>query len=433
MQWRSALDWLNRKQRLRLWLALCCIGIGVFFLYQDTFRFWRYLREAERALTLRRHAESMATLQSANQFAPENAEVLFLMARTHRRLGEFEKMRHYLLASHARKYSEKALRTEFTLARAQIGLFDQGADSLEVLLANSNRSDGPEICDAFANGFRLAGRSEDARRVIQAWIADFPQDAQPHLHLGLMFEDEGLLNKAQSEYLIACQLEPKRTDSRLRLSKCLIGLNDHAQAKKHLEFILRFYPSDPDAQVLLARIQIALGDDSNARQLFQEILNRFPKHFEALMGSGEMALSKGQFDFAAKQFRSALECRGYEVQSKYQLARSLQGKGDQAAAKALFQEVAAAREQIARIDSLRDRLRSDPESVATRLEIGKIELEWGNPNLGTVWVQGVLQNDPNNRDGHELLAKHYEKIGNHSLSEHHSRFANERPVPSIKQ
>jgi Tfp pilus assembly protein PilF len=101
--------------------------------------------------------------------------------------------------------------------------------------------------------------------------------------------------------------------------------------------------TDPDNLVSLGRTALAAGIDAKQvlEQLFDRALKQSPHHREALLASGELALSKQDFDLAANTFRTALKQHPDDPDLQLGLARSLQASDPPRAAGAVAAALAA--------------------------------------------------------------------------------------------
>ena len=60
-----------------------------------------------------------------------------------------------------------------------------------------------------------------------------------------------------------------------------------------------------------------------------------------------------------------------------------------------------------------------PADPAPRLEAGRICLRNGQVSEGLRWLSGVLDLVPDHKPTHQVLADHFESVGDTTLAEHH--------------
>src|SRR5262249_12866299 len=94
---------------------------------------------------------------------------------------------------------------------------------------------------------------------------------------------------------------------------------------------------------------------------------------------------------------------------RYALSTALRRCGRSEEAEQEFHRVEETKAALAQADRQFDIVRSDPQSVSARFEIGRIFLEHLSENQGLVWLNSVLTLDPDHLPAHRLLADYFEK------------------------
>src|SRR5262245_59055767 len=176
-------NWLRRRLFL---LGICSLAVCAVLAWRPI----SILMDVNRSRQLLRHRQAeqaFAILQSAALRDPTHGEVQFLLARCHRRLGRMKEAREHLTRASLLSISSKAIAREEWLALAQSGQMREAYPHLSELLIDPGE-DGPEICEAYVNGFFLTTRFRDAFELLTVWEKDFPQDSQPYLFRGRYFQ-----------------------------------------------------------------------------------------------------------------------------------------------------------------------------------------------------------------------------------------------------
>ncbi len=168
-----------RTWSIRLSVAVSFVAmtiVGVWAVPQVA-KSWKIGRSAK-LLKDHRHEDAKELLQSLRLAFPQDPEVLLRLARVYRRLGEFERMSTILREAAKYHAPSRAIELESTLAKAQVGHLSEVGRRLTELLVNPG-DDGPDICEAYVNGYFLLNNVDFAFRIIEAWKADYPLDPQP--------------------------------------------------------------------------------------------------------------------------------------------------------------------------------------------------------------------------------------------------------------
>ena len=169
----------SRKIMITL-VVLVAVTIGFLLTHLEDLRVARQLAVARRALKDRDGDKALSAAREAVRLSPRQGEAHFTLARAFRRQGQLDKVRESL--EHAAKLGvpPDRIRREEWLALAQAGQMKEAQPHLSELLINPG-DDGPDICEAYANGFFLTYRLDAAEQILDAWEKDFPQDPQPHV------------------------------------------------------------------------------------------------------------------------------------------------------------------------------------------------------------------------------------------------------------
>jgi tetratricopeptide (TPR) repeat protein len=138
-------------------------------------------------LERRQHDKALYWLRQAEELFPNNAEVQFLLARTYRRLENFDKTSRHLRQARSLGYSQWHLEREQLIALAQTGQYDAVQQHWGMLLSTAG-SDVPEISNAYVLDRLSKFNLQEAVIVLDAWMLDFPQDPQPHYLRGKVWE-----------------------------------------------------------------------------------------------------------------------------------------------------------------------------------------------------------------------------------------------------
>lgn len=411
--------------RLRRAVLLCACLVTLAGLYTAGRTAWFTVRLelARRALQARDARRALEHLQAVEPAAPDHAELNFLLARTYRRLGRLDLVRTRIERAWKSGYSIDRLKREQWLALAQAGQLREAEPHLPRLLAEPGE-DGPEICEAFINGYLQTYRFQEAAGLLDAWQADYPNDPQPEYIRGLYAEHNGRDSEAAEAYRRALRLAPDRRDVRMALAQVLVDLRRHDEAAEQIGRLLKEDPENPDLRAGWGQCLMEQGRLSQAREIFVGLLKAHPDHFGSRLALGQLEFKAGRPQDALKWLEPVVEEQPLHYSARFALASALQAAGRREEAARHFEYVAAAQRGLSRARELMDRVKADPKDTELRYQIGTILLQYDSPAEGAGWLRSVLELQPDHRPTHLALADYYEGRANRSLAERHRELAN---------
>ncbi len=241
----------------------------------------------------------------------------------------------------------------------------------------------------------------------------------------------GARELALRDYQRALELDPDRSEVRLRLALILLEHANPPEALPHLERLHRAQPDRPEVLVGLARCRFLQGEVDEARRLFDAVLAAHPDHTAALVQRGKLELVTDHAALAEALVRRALQADPADLESHYTLYRSLQqqpGREPEADVElARYNALKADVERLAVLLQEEVDLAADPAAVAS--EIGALFLRLGQPEAAQHWLQDALKRDPRHQRAHELLAEYFEQNNQPDQAAEHRRAAAEAAGP----
>lgn len=408
----------------RVWLLIgFCVLLAIVFGSGPALRAYR-LGQARRALLDYQLDRALDRLEAAARGSPDSPEIQFLLARTHRKLGNLDTARKHLKRAWELGYPKAAVEREQWMAMAQSGRLNEAEPKLKAHLAQSGE-DVQEICEALVNGYLRNYNFVAARNWLDAWQADFPTAAQPHYCRGLIWQHIMSYEKADDELGKALELAPHRSDVRLELARTLAMQQKFEAAARHYRICSEQCPDDPQALSGLAQCLVQLGENDQALALYQQMDQRWPDDVDGQLGLAKLELDAGRPETALRRLRPLVQEHSHYKELRYVLATALRSAGESEEAKVHFEYVRKANDASARVRRLMEDVRAHPELVEPRYEIGSTLLEYGSPAEGAAWLRSVLELDPNHRPTHRTLAEYYAQQKNGRLAEQHRRLAGE--------
>ena len=409
---------LAARKLILLFCGLVALGAVGTPVLRTEYALW----QARRALKSRHAEEALRYLQTAQRLDPDRAETQFLLARAFRRLGRMDDVRTHLAQAAVYGAAQDLLDREQWLALAQSGQLTQAEPHLAKLLGDP-RDDGPEICEAYVNGYITTLRLDRAQPLLVAWSAEFPRDPRPHVYWGLFHEHSDEWSQAADAFRKALSLAPDDADSRFRLAGVLMEMHKYGKATELLRVCLQHQPGNLDVLCRWGRCLQNQGQTDAARSVLTEVLGRDPRHYEARLEIGRLEYAAGDFEAAIRSLVPLCREAPTDAGARYALAQALEADGHQDAAKEHWAFVAEARREMQEVERMTGLVHVQPDDADLRYQIGTRLLKYDSPSHGAVWLRTVLELDPHHQPTHAALAEHYASIGSTELAEAHRRRA----------
>lgn len=395
-----------RGRRRRFCLLACwCLG-GLAGWFAPDVGGQISVRQARACLTARDAARSLWWLDVATTLVGKSGEERFLRARANRKLGRLDATRSLLVEAAQLGCPQERLEREQWLVLAQAGQLREAEPHLARLLTDP-QGDGPDICEAYVNGFFVNHRLSEAYRLLDAWAADYPQDPQPHFFRGQMLLGQQRAAEAESSYREALARQPRFPAATYGLAQSLREQSRVEEAIPYYTAVLKAAEHAVAARVGLAGCWTSLGRSSEARQLLQEARRMQPADPAVLQELARIELHAGNLAEAVTLLESAVARDARDSELRYVLATALARAGRPAEAKPHFQYVNEARIALSEAQRLTDHLAARPDDVEARFTVGRIHLQYGSREKGLQWLRSVLNYDANHQPTRALLAEHY--------------------------
>ncbi|MBI5757243.1 MAG: tetratricopeptide repeat protein [Planctomycetales bacterium] len=310
---------------------------------------------------------------------------------------------------------------------AQAGQLREAEPHLAELMIHPEE-DGPEICEAFINGFLLAYRFGDAARLLDVWQADFPDDPQAHYIRGMLATSSGDNKNAVASLRLALRLAPHRKDIRQDLADLLVTLHEFGEAEQLFRKSLQNDSENPELLIGLGTCLVERGDMLAGRQAFERALRKAPNLHTARLALGRLELKLDHASEAITLLSPLATERAYDSAVRFSLALALQAAGRSDEAKEHFQFVDKAQRAIDRMQFLMDEAKKKTDDAEVRYQIGMICLKYESPTNGVKWLLSVLNLQPDHQPTHAALAQYYRSLGNERLAVEHERQAGDVTV-----
>ncbi len=398
--------------------AACIVGMVLW-----AGREWS-LRCSAAAIATRDYPTAMAWLSRACWMGPSTARSRFLQARIDRKLGRFDQFARSLEFAKKAGFDSRKIELEQLLAVAQTGNLGLLESRFGKLLVDQN-DQAAEICEAFVLGCMQNYRFPEARKILDVWQADYPEDPEPHYLRGRLLEHANDYDAADKEYRTALRIQPRHAAAAFNLGRLLTTRQKPAEARDVYALCAGLLQYPHPAWVGLGRSERSLGHTEAARKWLmkaaegqdrpevQEVYRWLGEPAEAARAQaaqelGQWELDQQHYSDAVHWFEKAVTANPRDWKIRHGFATALRGDGQTERAAKEFDEVNTQRTAWQQIDKLFDQLQLDPKSAAVRTQIGAAFLRHFSENQGLIWLNSALAYDPEFREAHRELAEYFE-------------------------
>jgi tetratricopeptide (TPR) repeat protein len=281
------------------------------------------------------------------------------------------------------------------------------------------KPDTPLILEGLIHAYLRHVNYEKALACEDALLRMEPGNLQGLLWRGRM---RALLRQkpgAREDYEAALRLNPDFDPARYYLAEMLAAGNQSHEAEGHVRILLEHAPKNLLGRLLWARCQMELGHDPTGVEIdiwLEDAPPHHPRLIEALDAGARAALSSPLPEKAERYARRALQEAPLDQHSLYNLARSLNMQGRTHEAQEIEEQLAQVTKDLAIVARVWDRLAKEPTSLELRYEMGDAYLRLRRPGDALVWLNSVLDRNPEHRATLRLLADYYEKCGQPALA-----------------
>ena len=411
-----------RRRLLMLAYPVLILAIAASFWGRMAVYFEYY--QARDLLSQRRNRAAISVLRRALGHDPRQVTILQLLARAHRRLNHKGVAELLLDRAEALGGDRDWIERERRLVLAQAGHLRAVEPFLADMLIHAG-ADGPDICEAFVQGYFSNLRSGPAFRLLDTWQQSYPDDPQPLFMRAYFWQSMNQPGKAITLYRKGLAMAPGRTTMRRRLAESLIDADKWDETESELAICLRQTPRDPEVHYLLARCAYARSDLDEAITRLAETIKIAPDHIGAHRLKGQLDLAEGRVQESIRELERVLAQHPHDTWAHEAMGRALRAARRDDEADQHFQYVAEAEKSIGRMDRLVRQSIAKPDDPELRFEIGQILFQYGAPEDAVRWMRATLELNPNHVGAHRALAAYFERIGDSAGAARHRQLASQ--------
>ncbi|NQV25770.1 MAG: tetratricopeptide repeat protein [Rhodopirellula sp.] len=378
---------------------------------------YRHVREQIRNWHIASASDCLELLQKCSF---DCIETRLLLARVARHEGRMKDVRANLISARGLGCPDQRILFEQSLTLAYEGRMSDVERQLPGFLAG-DPDDLPEVCNAFVTGYLRQFRFEDARRLIDVWQRDYPDDSQPGFHSGCIFQFEMRLNEAIVAFESALAIAPHRVEIRERLAVVLVQNLDFARAMNHYQWLLKLQPTNAEWLVGYGICLFRSGDAVRAREVLAEAVTVAPKHREARLALVELAADAKQYDDALRMARELYSETPNDYSTRYVLVRMLRTSGRMDEAVMHDEWIKKAEESFREVSSLTDQANRQPGDPRIRYEIAIRLIRYAKYAEAVGWLRAAHQLDPDSLEILDRLVEACELAGFDELATFYRR------------
>jgi cellulose synthase operon protein C len=151
------------------------------------------------------------------------------------------------------------------------------------------------------------GHLEEAISALQAALKSDPDNGVGHYQLGLAFDQQGNLSRAETEWRDAVRLKPDLMEAQRALAAVSIRKSDWDSLNQISSTIITAQPTTPDGYALRSIAEINTRQVPKAEQDINKAIEVAPQSPIGYVQLGNLRLMQKQFNDAAKAYQKALD------------------------------------------------------------------------------------------------------------------------------
>ena len=152
-----------------------------------------------------------------------------------------------------------------------------------------------------------AGRLVDAEAVLRSVLAEAPDHAEAHFHLGTVLGGLGRAEESLASLREAARLAPDNASVWRNLGVCLAKLERYDEALDGLERASTLDPNNPDRWFDIALLDLERNRFEAAEKRLRRVLEAAPAHRQATIALGQLLVKQGRYKDALPYILEALE------------------------------------------------------------------------------------------------------------------------------
>ncbi len=366
---RTARGWSGRQKAVLLAIGLLFFA-AIFLLFAPRVAAWYARRQAAAHLADGAITSARQWLEWAAWFNPADGRTDLLEAGCFRQLNQVNEFLAALEAARQKEAPAAAVGLQMRLGQVQAGRINAGAENEIVAMIEAGLPPR-DVASAFVYGFLVRGEAGEARKILDAWAADFPDEPHVSYMRGVCRQWSDELALAQQEFEAALVRQPRHELARRDLAELLEQEDRLVEAlRQYIAWAERF-PASDSAQAGVARTLRKLGRLDEALEVLHAS--------DRAESSPLLAIERGQVKLEAADYQSARQWfaladieRSDDRDAMLGAAVALAAGEQPEAAAGLIDEVDTATRRERRADELQLRLTLDPGDRSAAEELDRL-------------------------------------------------------------
>jgi mono/diheme cytochrome c family protein/Flp pilus assembly protein TadD len=316
-------------------------------------------------------SDALRYLRRAARCTPDDGAIDMMLAFCFRQFRQADRWEDALQAAEEKGISRSQIEQETQLYLIQTGNWHEGAESQLAMLAGKGVT-AYDVPAAFVSGFLASGRNTLAQQLLDAWNADFPNDAHVAYMRGKYWQSLGDTRQAQAQYEAAISLQSRHELARVALAEMFEEDDQLQQAFEQYAAVASVSPASEVAALGAAKVLRKMGRLDRAQAILEPLARSTEPPTEVAAGMGRIAMDRGDLPGAERWFERAGVAQARDPLLLMSAIRLLGIQGKSSEAELLFQRVAAVGDPITRARDLRVRLTLDPGDAAAAGELNRL-------------------------------------------------------------
>ena len=333
--------------------------------------------------------QALGFLQEGVKANPADIDLRIRLGQTYLWFRQIEQARAEAMAvlQHQRDHAEALILLADAAVNAQ--QFQQTEQLLLQMAPTTTNRAGWHLAQATL--YCRQAQLDKAESEYRAALELDPKSSAGYLGLGELYVLKQDLKQAEPALKTAADLAPLRSYARLRYAELKQAMGAYQEAENTIQELSRKAPDYVPALGFLAQLALNQGKTADCAGLIQKILALDPLSYEGLLLNGKLMLTTGNGTNAAVQFERVVKAYGPGAQAEYYLALAqLLNRQDTKAMGSLERAIAA-----------------DTNFVDAIALQANLNLRKGNPDAAVVALNRLVQQQIKNPELHLLLAKAY--------------------------
>jgi mono/diheme cytochrome c family protein/predicted Zn-dependent protease len=307
-------------------VLLLLIGPGV--------QAWWARRAAVRLLQQGAVSVSQDWLEWSARFTPKDGRADLIRAACFRCQHQEERFAEAIRSAEENGAPAELIEREAELARLQSGELPANAAAQMATMIESGAS-RQDVCAAFVYGFLTNKEPQRARKVLDAWAGDYPDEAAEAYMRGIFWRSVGESVLARESLEGAIKQQPRHELARTALAELLEAQGDFEGALAARIDLVDHCPSSETARLHLARLFRKAGRADDAFAVAAPLAASKPDT-DVLWELGEIALELGDYEEAQRRFQESLPNHADRYRSALASASALVLQGNSAGAETIL-------------------------------------------------------------------------------------------------